>query len=127
MPLAYLAKAGDQAQQRGLAAAGGPEQREELVLADGDGHAVQGTDGIGPRAKDLADAPRFDRDGFVHDVPAPCRRFSLVVDGKTRRFPRSPPSLVCRCSLAPERPRGRRAQSADHAIGGLAMMGHEMA
>jgi hypothetical protein len=122
MPLAYLAKAGDQAQQRGLAAAGGPEQREELVLADGDGHAVQGTDGIGPRAKDLADAPRFDRDGFVHDVPAPCRRFSLVVDGKTRRFPRPPPSLVCRRSLA-WRLRSRRAQSAGHAIAGLAMMG----
>ena len=49
-------EAGDQPEQRGLAAAGGAEQSEELVLADGDGDIVQGPYGIRPEAEYLGNA-----------------------------------------------------------------------
>ena len=45
-------EAGEHAEQRGLAAAGGPEQREELVLADVERDAVDG----GRPAEALGDA-----------------------------------------------------------------------
>ena len=39
---------GDQPQERGLSAAGGPQQGEELVLADRDRNVIEGLDGILP-------------------------------------------------------------------------------
>src|SRR6185369_370711 len=45
---------GNQPQQRGLAAAGGTQQRKELVLSDGDRNVIQGADRIG------ADTEGFD-------------------------------------------------------------------
>src|SRR4051812_30505741 len=39
-------EAGDQPQKRGLAAAGGPQKREKLVLADGDRDIVERRDPV---------------------------------------------------------------------------------
>ena len=41
-PALGVSKPASTAEQRGLAAAGGPEQGEELVLADVERHAVDG-------------------------------------------------------------------------------------
>ena len=59
--LGRIVEAGDQPQQRGLAAAGRPKQREELVFADGDGDIVESGDLALACAKDLADAANVDR------------------------------------------------------------------
>ena len=53
-------EAGDQAQQRCLAAARGTEKREELVFANADGHGVQCRHPCFACSKDLSDAANLD-------------------------------------------------------------------
>ncbi len=47
-------EAGDHAQQRRLAAAGGPEQREEFAGLDGEAHVVDGGE-VAEAARDILD------------------------------------------------------------------------
>ena len=58
---ARLLEAGDQAQQRGLAAARGAQEGEELVLPDGDRDVVEGPHALLSGAEDLRNSAGFDR------------------------------------------------------------------
>ena len=60
LALVGVLEAGDQAQQGGLAAAGGAQQGEELVLADVDRNIVQRDHAIIAAAENLGDALYFD-------------------------------------------------------------------
>ena len=55
-------KAADAAQQRGFAAAGGAEQRHELVLADVNAHAAEGGEAVLEDDADIADG----KNGILH-------------------------------------------------------------
>ncbi len=59
---------GDHPEQRGLAAARGAEQGEELVLADGDRHIVERTQCTRSLTEFLDDALSLDRDALVPSV-----------------------------------------------------------
>ena len=54
-PLSGVEEAGDEVEQRGLAAAGGPEQRHQLAAADRQGDVLQG-DGVAEALGDAIEA-----------------------------------------------------------------------
>src|SRR6185436_20320092 len=89
-------EAGDEAKKRGLSAAGGAKQGEEFVLADGDGHIVQGPDSILPGAKHLGDAFRFYGRGRGHHVP---RKNIVSLDFFS--FERKASATMCRAASWP--------------------------
>ena len=68
----------DAAQQRGLAAAGRPQEREELVIRDLEAHVIERRDGAGTGAEDLGDVLDLDGRGYRllgnSDPLAPRRR-----------------------------------------------------
>src|SRR3546814_6681306 len=87
---ARLLEAAYQPQQGGLAAAGGAEQGEELVLADGQGHVVERAHLLLTGAEHLRQPPYFD--GRCLHALSPClpsasiaRAPTLPQGGITRR------------------------------------------
>ena len=54
-PLERLLQPGDHAQQRGLAAAGGPEQADEGAVRDGERHVLDGGEGAEALGKIVED------------------------------------------------------------------------
>jgi hypothetical protein len=66
-----LVEAGYEAEQRRLAAAGGPEQREQLAVADLEGDAVDG----GGAREALADLSQRDVYGFFQVASMSLRNF----------------------------------------------------
>src|SRR3546814_15855071 len=95
-----VVEAGDLAQQRGLAAARGAEQREELALADLHGNLVEGGELAEPpgHAVDLDDGPVVQRSPPLAPTRlAARRRIASATDSRTKEATSStlPSARIC--------------------------------